>query len=34
VIQVVNWRGRELTRILGQLTPAGRDELTASLLRL
>jgi len=34
VIQVVEWRRRELARILGRLTPAGRDELTASLQRL
>ena len=34
VIQVVEWRRRELARILGRLTPAGRDELTASLRRL
>jgi DNA-binding MarR family transcriptional regulator len=34
VAQVVEWRRRELTRILGRLTPGGRDELTASLLRL
>ena len=34
VIQVVEWRRRELARILGRLTPADRDELTASLQRL
>lgn len=34
VIQVVEWRRRELTRILGQLAPADRDTLTAALRQL
>jgi len=34
VAQVVSWRRRELTRILGRLTPGARSELTASLRRL
>jgi DNA-binding MarR family transcriptional regulator len=34
VTQVVEWRRDELTRILGQLVPADRDTLTASLRRL
>jgi DNA-binding MarR family transcriptional regulator len=34
VTQVVEWRREELTRILGQLAPADRDTLTASLWRL
>jgi DNA-binding MarR family transcriptional regulator len=34
VIQVMEWRRRELTRILGQLAPADRDTLTTSLRRL
>ncbi len=34
VNQVVEWRRRELARILGRLTPADCDELTASLQRL
>ena len=34
VIEVMEWRRRELTRILGQLAPADRDILTAALRRL
>ena len=34
VIQVVEWRHRELTRILGRLPPDDRDTLTASLRQL
>jgi DNA-binding MarR family transcriptional regulator len=31
VAQVMQWRRRELTRILGRLAPEDRDTLTASL---
>jgi DNA-binding MarR family transcriptional regulator len=34
VAQVVQWRRRELTRILGRLAPEDRDTLTASLRQL
>jgi DNA-binding MarR family transcriptional regulator len=34
VIQVMEWRRQELTRILGQLAPGDRDTLTAALRRL
>jgi DNA-binding MarR family transcriptional regulator len=34
VIQVAEWRRRELTRILGRLEPGERDTLTAALRRL
>jgi DNA-binding MarR family transcriptional regulator len=34
VIQVLEWRRRELTRILGQLAPGDRDTLTAALRQL
>jgi DNA-binding MarR family transcriptional regulator len=34
VIQVMEWRRRELTRILRQLAPGDRDTLTAALRRL
>ena len=34
VAKVVQWRRRELTRILGRLAPEDRDTLTASLRRL
>jgi DNA-binding MarR family transcriptional regulator len=34
VSQVVEWRRRELTRILGQMEPGDRDTLTASLRQL
>lgn len=34
VAKVVQWRRRELTRILGRLAPEDRDTLTASLRQL
>ncbi|MGH3283481.1 MAG: hypothetical protein ACRDPD_02150 [Streptosporangiaceae bacterium] len=34
VIRVMEWRRRELARILGRLGPGDRDTLTASLRRL
>lgn len=34
VIQVVEWRRRELARIIGLLAPGDRDTLTASLRQL
>jgi DNA-binding MarR family transcriptional regulator len=34
VARVVQWRRRELTRILGRLAPGDRDTLTASLRQL